>query len=124
MQNEMGKSLQEYVVKLGGTASGAAESMQQSARQAAPSQGAEYNPMAGMFSVWESAFQEAAALARNNMAGAQAATNQMMAEAGKFPGTGGGAPGTSAPPAAAPGVSGATVGSESADERRGGPKRK
>jgi hypothetical protein len=43
------------------------ESSQQQANDAV------YSPVTSVFSVWESAFKEAAALAKQNMAGAQAA---------------------------------------------------
>jgi hypothetical protein len=86
MQNDIGKSMQEYIERLGsnaaaGTATGAAtlEATQQQANDAV------YNPMTSMFSVWESAFKEAAALAKKNMATAQSTiedvTNKAMGSA-------------------------------------------
>lgn len=85
MQNDISKSLKDYVEKLGATASSVAqplESVQQQANDAV------YNPVTSVFSVWESAFKEAAALAKKNMAETQAAvqdaTSRTIENAGAF----------------------------------------
>jgi hypothetical protein len=71
MQNDISKSLQDYVEQLGSTAaSGGALPMGGTSQQVSD---AVYNPVTSVFSVWESAFKEAAALARKNMAGARTA---------------------------------------------------
>jgi hypothetical protein len=84
MQNELGRSLQVYIEQLGTNAAGAAplENAQQQANDAV------YNPMTSMFSVWESAFREAAALAKKNMMTARStmedATSRTMDRATAF----------------------------------------
>lgn len=72
MQNDISKSLQEYVEQLGSTVAvgGALPPLETAQRQAAD---AMYNPVTSVFSVWESAFKEAAALAKKNMAGTRSA---------------------------------------------------
>lgn len=64
MQSDITESLQDYLKRLGeAAAAGALPGT--TTRQA---NDAIYNPMTSMFSVWESAFKDAAALARKNMA--------------------------------------------------------
>jgi hypothetical protein len=65
MQNAIGKSLQEYMVRMGA----GAQAVPALRQDAGPRQAdTPYNPVTGIFSVWESAFKEAAALARRSMA--------------------------------------------------------
>jgi hypothetical protein len=71
MQNDISKSLQDYIEQLGSNAAaGGALPTGGTPRQV---NDAVYNPVTSVFSVWESAFKEAAALARKNMAGARTA---------------------------------------------------
>lgn len=66
MQNEIGQSLQECVEQLRRQASiGAPEQAVDASRMRQDE--AAFNPVTSMFSVWESAFKEVAALARKNM---------------------------------------------------------
>jgi hypothetical protein len=67
MQNDISKSLQDYVEQLGTNATlGAAAPLETAQKQA---NDAVYNPVTSVFSVWETAFKEAAALAKKNMEG-------------------------------------------------------
>jgi hypothetical protein len=79
MQSDIGKSLQEYIRQLGTSAS--AETMQ----PAEPVKGRVtedmFNPVSSMFSVWESAFKEVAALARKNMTTARSAVEEAAGRA-------------------------------------------
>ncbi|WP_158590434.1 phasin family protein [Noviherbaspirillum cavernae] len=73
MQNELGQSLHDYVEQLGvqtGTAPMAATEVTQNPSDAAG------NPLAGMYSVWESIFKEAIAVAGKNMLAAQATIDE------------------------------------------------
>ncbi|HJV73615.1 MAG TPA: phasin family protein [Noviherbaspirillum sp.] len=65
MQNEIGKSMQDCIERLGMPATGnATRGLETSPEQA---NDAAFNPMTSMFSVWESAFKDVAALAKKNM---------------------------------------------------------
>lgn len=66
MQNEIGKSLQEYVEQAGSQATGGARRLTEGAAEKKTNDVA-FNPMTSMFSVWESAFKDVAALAKKNM---------------------------------------------------------
>jgi hypothetical protein len=71
MQNDISRSLQDYMEQLGSTAAaGVALPQEASMRQA---NDAAYNPVTSVFSAWESAFKEAAALAQKNMVGTRSA---------------------------------------------------
>lgn len=72
MQSNISRSLQEFM-----DSSRSAET--EAASAAASSADRMRNPVVGMFSVWESAFKEAAALAQRNMSNAQSAVAQSMA---------------------------------------------
>jgi hypothetical protein len=93
MQNDISKSLQDYIEQLGtNAASGAAlpfETAQKQTSEAATL----YNPVTSVFTVWESAFKEAAALAKKNMAGTRSAiedaTNRTLGTAAAFAGSNG-----------------------------------
>jgi phasin family protein len=64
MQNEIGKSMRNYMEQWGNSVvSGAAESVDSAKDQA----NEVFNPVTGMFSVWESAFKEVASLANKNI---------------------------------------------------------
>lgn len=86
MQNDISRSLQEYIEKLGtGAAAGTVMPLETAQKQASD---AVYNPVTSVFSVWESAFKEAAALAKKNMAGTRSAiedaTNRTIENAAAF----------------------------------------
>lgn len=74
MQNELGRSMQDYIEQLGTNVAAT------SSVPLAPAQGrtneAMLNPMTSMFSVWESAFKEAAALAKRNMMAARSVATE------------------------------------------------
>ncbi len=70
MQNEIGRSLHEYIEQLGTHAASSASKPLEVAQ--AHANDAVFNPMTSMFSVWESAFKEVAELAKKNMATARA----------------------------------------------------
>lgn len=79
MQNELGRSLQDYVEQLGtNTATSAAAPLEAAQEQA---NDAVFNPMTSMFSVWESAFKEVAALAKKNMMAARSAVDEAAGKA-------------------------------------------
>lgn len=76
MQNEIGRSLHDYMEQLGGqSASGTAKAAGMAREQVSSPA---FNPVTSMFSVWESAFKEVAALARKNMTTAQSAARDTM----------------------------------------------
>lgn len=64
MQNEIGRSMQNCVQQLGMPAAANATRPTDSIEQANDTS---FNPMTSMFSVWESAFKDVAALAKKNM---------------------------------------------------------
>jgi hypothetical protein len=69
-QSGIGRSLQEYIQQLGThVATGASAPLQDAQAQA---KDVMLNPVTSMFSVWESAFKEVAALAKKNMMNAEA----------------------------------------------------
>ncbi|MES2534723.1 MAG: phasin family protein [Pseudomonadota bacterium] len=69
MQNDLGKSMQQYVEQLTTKTTSSATRPLETAQEQAKD--AMLNPMTGMFSVWESAFREVAALANKNMVAAR-----------------------------------------------------
>jgi hypothetical protein len=85
MQNDIGKSLQEYIEQLGVQASGSARQSSETSR--ARTNDAVLNPMTNMFSLWESAFTEVASLAKKNMTTARSAVEDAsgtMERAGNY----------------------------------------
>jgi hypothetical protein len=68
IQSEIGKSIQQYVEQLSNSAASAARTTAESGQQRSATA---FNPVTGMFSVWESAFKEVAALANKNMVAAR-----------------------------------------------------
>lgn len=69
IQNEIGRSVQDYIEQFGSNvASNATAPLKAVQEQANESV---FNPVTGMFSVWESAFREVASLANKNMAAAR-----------------------------------------------------
>lgn len=89
MQNDIGKSLHEYVEQLGTNAATAATNtaMPMDAVRGHAND-AVYNPVVSMFSVWESAFKEVAELAKKNMVAAHSqveeAASRTMDTAARF----------------------------------------
>lgn len=73
VQNEIGRSLQDYLEQLGSHAATSAAAPLEAAQEQAND--AVFNPMTSMFSVWESAFKEVAALAKKNMTTARSSVN-------------------------------------------------
>jgi|GEM_PF-1144268 len=74
MQNEISRSMQEYMDEIrSGAATNATRPLQAAQSQA---NDAVFNPMTSMFSVWESAFKEVAELAKKNMVAARGAVEQ------------------------------------------------
>ncbi len=70
VQNELGQSMRKYVEQLSSTAVNGAAAAASSAATDGHVNDA-FNPMTGMFSVWESAFREVASLANKNMEAAR-----------------------------------------------------
>lgn len=79
MQNEIGRSMQDYIEQLGTSAATNATAP----LNVAPGQAndAVFNPMTSMFSVWESAFKEVAELAKKNMVAAKSAIDSAATKA-------------------------------------------
>ena len=74
MQSEIGRSLQDCFEQLGTQAAGTAGTPLRAAQQ--QNNDAMFNPMTSMFSVWESAFKEVAALAKKNMTAARSSVDE------------------------------------------------
>jgi hypothetical protein len=73
MQNDIGKSIQQYVDQIGSSAGNTAARGAETAQRFSNGtfNPGSLNPMTGMFSVWQSAFNEVAALANRNMQAAR-----------------------------------------------------
>jgi hypothetical protein len=88
MQNDISKSFQDYIERLGTNATTAAAAPLATAQNQAND--AVYNPVTSVFSVWENAFKEAATLARKNMEGTRSvfegATNRTIDNAAAITG--------------------------------------
>lgn len=79
MQSEIGRSLQDCLEQIGTqAASGATVPIKTSQQQA---NDAMFNPVTSMFSVWESAFKEVAALAKKNMTAARTSVDESASRA-------------------------------------------
>lgn len=74
MQNEISRSLQDYIEQIRTDATTTTTRPLQVAQEQAND--AVFNPMTSMFSVWESAFKEVAELAKKNMVAARGAMEQ------------------------------------------------
>jgi ElaB/YqjD/DUF883 family membrane-anchored ribosome-binding protein len=74
MQSEIGRSLQDCFEQLGTQAAGTTGAPLRATQQQAND--AMFNPMTSMFSVWESAFKEVAALAKKNMTAARSSVDE------------------------------------------------
>jgi hypothetical protein len=79
MQNEIGRSMQDYIEQLGTNAATSATAPLEAAQGQAND--AVFNPMTSMFSVWESAFKEVAELAKKNMVAARSAIDTAASKA-------------------------------------------
>jgi len=75
MQNELGRSMQHYIEQLGTNVAATSRAPLESAQGRGANE-AMFNPVTSMFSVWESAFKEVAALAKENMTAARSAINE------------------------------------------------
>jgi len=74
MQNEITRSMQDYIDELRTNATNSATRPIEAAQ--AQANDAVFNPMTSMFSVWESAFKEVAELAKKNMVAARGAVEE------------------------------------------------
>lgn len=74
MQNEITRSMQDYMEQIRSNATTSATRPLQAAQTQAND--TVFNPMTSMFSVWESAFKEVAELAKKNMVAARGAVEQ------------------------------------------------
>lgn len=79
IQNEMGKSMKEYVEKFGNNVTRSATAPLKSVQDRTTE--AIFNPMTGMFSLWESAFREVATMTNKNMSAASAGVQKAAEEA-------------------------------------------
>ncbi|HZW11602.1 MAG TPA: phasin family protein [Noviherbaspirillum sp.] len=90
VQSEIGRSVQEYIERLGTSAASSTMRMSERTAETAQEQAndAVFNPMTSMFSVWESAFKDVAALAKRNMVNARSSiddvTTRSMHSAGNY----------------------------------------
>lgn len=69
VQNEIGRSMQDYIEQWGTTFASSATTPIKAVQEQASDTA--FNPMTGMFSIWESAFREVASLANKNIAAAR-----------------------------------------------------
>jgi phasin family protein len=76
IQNEVGRSMQYYMEQLGSTMSAGAANVSMRAAQAQTQDNA-FNPVTGLFSIWETAFREVATMANRNMAAAKSGFEKM-----------------------------------------------
>ncbi|TCS35747.1 phasin family protein [Paucimonas lemoignei] len=67
VQAELGNSMRTYMEQIGSIGNGAASEFASEAERDAPTAADIYSPMTGIFSVWQSAFREAASAANRNM---------------------------------------------------------
>jgi hypothetical protein len=78
IQNEMGKSMKEYVERFGSSVARSATAPLKSVQDRTTD--TVFNPMTGIFSIWESAFREVAALANKNLTAARAGYEDVAEE--------------------------------------------
>jgi len=71
MQNEISRSMQDYIEQMRTSATSSATKPLEAAQ--AQANDVMFNPMTSMFSVWESAFKEVAEMTKKNMAAARSA---------------------------------------------------
>lgn len=74
IQNEIGKSMQYYMEQIGSTMSSSAAAGTTTRGQASDNA---FNPVTGLFSVWETAFREVATMANRNMEVARSGFEKM-----------------------------------------------
>lgn len=67
VQAELGKSMRNYMEQMGSFGNGAASEFASAVEKEAPTAADIYSPLTGIFSVWQSAFREAANAANRNM---------------------------------------------------------
>jgi hypothetical protein len=79
IQSEVGKSMQYYIEQVGSSLTLGAATSTRAAQEHASD--ATFNPMTGMFSVWEKAFREASSMATRNMEAARASLENVSAAA-------------------------------------------
>ncbi|GAB3553205.1 hypothetical protein GCM10027343_39740 [Noviherbaspirillum agri] len=79
VQSDIGRSMQDYIERLGTNAAGSTMRMSERPVETAQAQtnDAAFNPMTSMFSVWESAFKDVAALAKRNMSNTRSAVDDV-----------------------------------------------
>lgn len=75
IQSDIGRSVQDYIENIGSNAATSAVRPVEAAQQQAND--AVFNPMTSMFSVWESAFKDVAAMAKKNMSTARSTMDDM-----------------------------------------------
>jgi hypothetical protein len=79
IQSEVGKSMQYYIEQVGSSLTLSAATSTRAAQEHASD--ATFNPMTGMFSVWEKAFREASTMATRNMEAARASLENVSSAA-------------------------------------------
>jgi hypothetical protein len=79
IQSEVGKSMQYYIEQFGTSLNTNAAASTRTAQEHAND--AMFNPMTGMFSVWETAFREASSMATRNMEAARASFENVSSAA-------------------------------------------
>lgn len=79
MQSEIGRSLQDCLEQLGTQAASTASTPIRNTQEQANDM--MFNPVTSMFSVWESAFKEVAALAKKNMTAARSVADEAASRA-------------------------------------------
>jgi hypothetical protein len=79
IQNEMGKSMKEYVEKFGSNVARGATAPLKSVQDRTTE--AVFNPLTGMFSLWESAFREVATMTNKNISAASAGVQRAAEDA-------------------------------------------
>lgn len=81
LQNDIGRSMQDYIERFGSNAASSTMRMSERASETVQNQAndAVFNPMTSMFSVWESAFKDVAALAKRNMSNVRSSVDDVTA---------------------------------------------
>jgi hypothetical protein len=67
VQAELGKSMRNYMEQIGSIGNGAATGIASAIEQDTPTAAEVYNPLTSLFSVWQSAFREAASATNRNI---------------------------------------------------------
>lgn len=127
VQNDIGRSMQDYIEHFGSNAASSTMRMSERTSEAVQGQAndAVFNPMTSMFSVWESAFKDVAALAKRNMSNVRSSvddvTTRSLHSAGNYADVAAGAAQQAAEAAAQAGRNAMAMGEEinGSDEKRG-----